>query len=122
FFFQAEDGIRYRTVTGVQTCALPILFVGLIRQMSWVWIIAIIAALVVVVLVSPILWRMILATWVALIATHAQKEGERLSNEMDRLRAQGFTGNELIAEVQKKFPLTRRRPWYVELYALLIGR
>src|SRR5437867_7066912 len=24
FFFQAEDGIRDRTVTGVQTCALPI--------------------------------------------------------------------------------------------------
>src|SRR6266516_7321264 len=24
FFFQAEDGIRYRTVTGVQTCVLPI--------------------------------------------------------------------------------------------------
>src|SRR5699024_139208 len=23
FFFQAEDGIRARTVTGVQTCALP---------------------------------------------------------------------------------------------------
>src|SRR2546430_11949263 len=27
FFFQAEDGIRYLTVTGVQTCALPILAV-----------------------------------------------------------------------------------------------
>src|SRR5256886_7883171 len=27
FFFQAEDGIRDLTVTGVQTCALPI----------WVW-------------------------------------------------------------------------------------
>src|SRR5574343_953249 len=27
FFFQAEDGIRYRDVTGVQTCALPI-FLG----------------------------------------------------------------------------------------------
>src|SRR5699024_11744883 len=26
FFVQAEDGIRYRNVTGVQTCALPILF------------------------------------------------------------------------------------------------
>src|SRR5207249_5807778 len=26
FFFQAEDGIRDRNVTGVQTCALPILF------------------------------------------------------------------------------------------------
>src|SRR5207249_7114316 len=25
FFFQAEDGIRDRNVTGVQTCALPIL-------------------------------------------------------------------------------------------------
>src|SRR5437867_9531818 len=24
FFFQAEDGIRDRTVSGVQTCALPI--------------------------------------------------------------------------------------------------
>ena len=27
FFFQAEDGIRDRLVTGVQTCALPISFV-----------------------------------------------------------------------------------------------
>src|SRR5699024_11589821 len=26
FFFQAEDGIRDRNVTGVQTCALPIFF------------------------------------------------------------------------------------------------
>src|SRR5207245_8325418 len=29
FFFQAEDGIRDATVTGVQTCALPILAQGL---------------------------------------------------------------------------------------------
>src|SRR2546430_12962501 len=28
FFFQAEDGIRDLTVTGVQTCALPIWLVG----------------------------------------------------------------------------------------------
>src|SRR5689334_24955162 len=28
FFFQAEDGIRDGTVTGVQTCALPILELG----------------------------------------------------------------------------------------------
>src|SRR6266542_6640143 len=28
FFFQAEDGIRDATVTGVQTCALPILKYG----------------------------------------------------------------------------------------------
>src|SRR5699024_11935054 len=30
FFFQAEDGIRDRNVTGVQTCALPIFGVGII--------------------------------------------------------------------------------------------
>src|SRR5690625_2486799 len=28
FFFQAEDGIRDGHVTGVQTCALPILMIG----------------------------------------------------------------------------------------------
>src|SRR5207245_6197024 len=31
FFFQAEDGIRDATVTGVQTCALPISSRGLYR-------------------------------------------------------------------------------------------
>src|SRR6267143_4941812 len=31
FFFQAEDGIRDGTVTGVQTCALPILADGLVH-------------------------------------------------------------------------------------------
>src|SRR5207248_7167135 len=41
FFFQAEDGIRDRTVTGVQTCALPIFThplvkhkIGLIRELD----------------------------------------------------------------------------------------
>src|SRR6266704_4697178 len=29
FFFQAEDGIRDRNVTGVQTCALPIFPLGM---------------------------------------------------------------------------------------------
>src|SRR5699024_12194969 len=36
FFFQAEDGIRDRNVTGVQTCALPILrmqdFISLVED------------------------------------------------------------------------------------------
>src|SRR5256885_4823903 len=32
FFFQAEDGIRYYKVTGVQTCALPICTVGHARR------------------------------------------------------------------------------------------
>src|SRR2546430_6651588 len=32
FFFQAEDGIRDLTVTGVQTCALPISVARLVRE------------------------------------------------------------------------------------------
>src|SRR5437879_13860655 len=37
FFFQAEDGIRDTSVTGVQTCALPIsqvVFVGLVEDVA----------------------------------------------------------------------------------------
>src|SRR5207245_8091137 len=33
FFFQAEDGIRDATVTGVQTCALPIFVVQTVGMM-----------------------------------------------------------------------------------------
>src|SRR5207245_8109961 len=33
FFFQAEDGIRDATVTGVQTCALPILNVATVAPL-----------------------------------------------------------------------------------------
>src|SRR5207249_7335186 len=32
FFFQAEDGIRDRNVTGVQTCALPIFEIYIERE------------------------------------------------------------------------------------------
>src|SRR5699024_12106335 len=32
FFFQAEDGIRDRNVTGVQTCALPIYTIAILLQ------------------------------------------------------------------------------------------
>src|SRR5207247_7886119 len=34
FFFQAEDGIRDPLVTGVQTCALPILLVSAQTRLS----------------------------------------------------------------------------------------
>src|SRR2546430_6776708 len=34
FFFQAEDGIRDLTVTGVQTCALPIY---ILTNYDWNW-------------------------------------------------------------------------------------
>src|SRR2546429_5121163 len=34
FFFQAEDGIRDVAVTGVQTCALPILWMTLRRRVG----------------------------------------------------------------------------------------
>src|SRR5699024_11287799 len=32
FFFQAEDGIRDRNVTGVQTCALPIFVLSFLKN------------------------------------------------------------------------------------------
>src|SRR2546425_6589296 len=35
FFFQAEDGIRDKLVTGVQTCALPISWVARLHGGSW---------------------------------------------------------------------------------------
>src|SRR3712207_7320979 len=35
FFFQAEDGIRDIGVTGVQTCALPILLALAATAMTW---------------------------------------------------------------------------------------
>src|SRR5690606_39511498 len=34
FFFQAEDGIRDFHVTGVQTCALPILVLVVVREVG----------------------------------------------------------------------------------------
>src|SRR5688572_32224110 len=34
FFFQAEDGIRDLTVTGVQTCALPIFSLAVLGMIS----------------------------------------------------------------------------------------
>src|SRR5690625_2910302 len=37
FFFQAEDGIRDGHVTGVQTCALPILWGKPMWGTWWVW-------------------------------------------------------------------------------------
>src|SRR2546430_5456700 len=38
FFFQAEDGIRDLTVTGVQTCALPILLMTILGGATFVGI------------------------------------------------------------------------------------
>src|SRR5256885_6588753 len=38
FFFQAEDGIRDYKVTGVQTCALPILFI-LLAAFACEWVV-----------------------------------------------------------------------------------
>src|SRR2546425_3935552 len=40
FFFQAEDGIRYKLVTGVQTCALPI---SSFREVAERWLVVFLA-------------------------------------------------------------------------------
>src|SRR2546430_7857226 len=47
FFFQAEDGIRDLTVTGVQTCALPISLAGVLYGAAnkVIWAVALLTAL-----------------------------------------------------------------------------
>src|SRR5207249_8500889 len=74
-FFQAEDGIRARNVTGVQTCALPILGrthagggVGALEPTpppAWVrptivWTVVLVAGVVVAVTVLGLLHQVIL--------------------------------------------------------------
>src|SRR5699024_5907521 len=55
FFFQAEDGIRDRNVTGVQTCALPI----------WIGIILMGAAFLLFIPMAPVAAVPVL--WIAMI-------------------------------------------------------
>src|SRR5437660_4025839 len=74
------------------------LLAWLICQMNWIWIVAIIAALVVVWVLRSLWWRMIFATWIALIATHAKKQGDLLVNEINRLHAKGLKHDEILAE------------------------
>src|SRR3989337_3082795 len=70
FFFQAEDGIRDATVTGVQTCALPISR----TQGSWlVWIVGTISLMLsfyVIYLGTKVfmrfVWGAMILTWVML--------------------------------------------------------
>src|SRR2546430_9822115 len=56
FFFQAEDGIRDLTVTGVQTCALPILRENVLSALIYPTILVFVAVasiLVLLVFVVP---------------------------------------------------------------------
>src|SRR2546422_10982812 len=73
FFFQAEDGIRDVAVTGVQTCALPILFLdepttGLdpqSRRQLW-----------------EVIGRFRAAGGTVLLTTHYMEEAERLGDRV----------------------------------------
>src|SRR2546430_13043280 len=65
FFFQAEDGIRDLTVTGVQTCALPICARVMPLQLP-----QLLSAFLTLVLYQPdglVLWGIILWRWIRLI-------------------------------------------------------
>src|SRR5256885_13817204 len=56
FFFQAEDGIRDYKVTGVQTCALPILLKILLENGGLMaWLLLGLSAVVIVVLIERLL-------------------------------------------------------------------
>src|SRR3712207_1455104 len=55
-FFQAEDGIRDIGVTGVQTCALPILGVRRWLKRDWFWVAVLVLPLLALKSRGPILW------------------------------------------------------------------
>src|SRR5699024_11906969 len=65
FFFQAEDGIRDRNVTGVQTCALPILALSVVLAVLSFAVFHITALGVVFVIAAVILLALLL--WCAWI-------------------------------------------------------
>src|SRR5205823_9671085 len=44
FFFQAEDGIRDKLVTGVQTCALPISMMSFVSKLLCAFVVILINA------------------------------------------------------------------------------
>src|SRR5437868_8803064 len=85
FFFQAEDGIRDRNVTGVQTCALPILQANLA--------------------VAPSSPKTLLATVKTLVASNifrSEDGGESWINITDDLRpSAGIGGGELRSEERR---------------------
>src|SRR5699024_7091709 len=64
-FFQAEDGIRYRNVTGVQTCALPIFqddtsFTEITYEPSFLIVLSIgIIGMIIYVIISKKLYKLI---------------------------------------------------------------
>ena len=57
FFFQAEDGIRDYKVTGVQTCALPILVAVAVV------VVAVVVVVVVAVVVAVAVVAVVAAVW-----------------------------------------------------------
>src|SRR2546422_4742477 len=104
FFFQAEDGIRDVAVTGVQTCALPILFLdepttGLdpqSRRQLW-----------------EVIGRFRAAGGTVLLTTHYMEEAERLCDRvaiMDHGKeiALGTRSEEHTSELQSRLHLVCR--------------
>src|SRR5258706_12683655 len=86
FFFQAEDGIRDWSVTGVQTCALPILAVALANTTG----------------IDIGLWREGIAS-----LAFEEAEAERLRDAVAHQRQAGLRCDWLEpAEVAERFPAT----------------
>src|SRR2546430_6393191 len=90
FFFQAEDGIRDLTVTGVQTCALPI----------WCRF-----GVVVIVPVPPLVrWRLGVTLWRVLpsFLTAERRDVERSEEHTSELQSQSNLVCRLLLEKKKQ--------------------
>src|SRR3989441_10812266 len=84
FFFQAEDGIRDKLVTGVQTCALPI-SMGLAFGSGGMA--ALLAFLLGIVVMRPAMMRS--AALQQSLASASPEDRATRSAEIQRLRARG---------------------------------
>src|SRR2546429_4698839 len=77
FFFQAEDGIRDVAVTGVQTCALPIL-IGAAGDMRVFWSNGLVGSITTLALIL-LFWPLLSALWQRLLG--ARSEERRVGKE-----------------------------------------
>src|SRR5256885_9441446 len=88
FFFQAEDGIRDYKVTGVQTCALPILFS---REPTWSWGHD-----------GQVFHESIVMQAYAFMDAQSAQDSQRVF--MDRQRSDGYIGYRIGPYVTRTFP------------------
>src|SRR5699024_12368907 len=97
FFFQAEDGIRDRNVTGVQTCALPIYHPRC--GTSFLFVVIIISIVLSVALFTPL---EISNVWRSEERRVGRERRERWSPRNEIIKSEGVPGERTIARKRRR--------------------